>query len=161
MGDGVALFHADHNNLLSGTDMTVANISAAIEAMKKQYDVSGKRRLNIRPRFFIAPVAKEGAAEQFFKTNLIGGQTNQPNLENPYAGNYFTRVYEPRLDDDSASVFYLAGPKRKTVMVFFLNQVRAPYLETRQGWNVDGVEYKVRLDAGAKAVDWRGLTKNS
>lgn len=161
MGDGVALFHDDHNNLLSGTDMTVANISAAIEAMKKQYDVSGKRRLNIRPRYFIAPVAKEGAAEQFFKTNLIGGKSDQPNLENPYAGNYFTRVYEPRLDDDSASVFYLAGPKRKTVMVFFLNQVRAPYLETRQGWNVDGVEYKVRLDAGAKAVDWRGLTKNS
>jgi hypothetical protein len=26
---------------------------------------------------------------------------------------------------------------------------------------MDGVEYKVRIDAGAKAMDWRGLYKNA
>ena len=32
--------------------------------------------------------------------------------------------------------------------------------ETRNGFDVDGVEIKCRLDFGAKAIDWRGLYKN-
>ena len=34
------------------------------------------------------------------------------------------------------------------------------YIETRNGFDVDGVEIKCRLDFGAKAIDWRGLYKN-
>ena len=34
-------------------------------------------------------------------------------------------------------------------------------MEMQAGWTVDGVEYKVRIDAGAKAMDWRGLYKNA
>jgi len=44
--------------------------------------------------------------------------------------------------------------------VFFLNGVQTPYLEQQQSWNADGVEFKVRIDAGAKAMDWRGLYLN-
>jgi peptidoglycan hydrolase-like amidase len=80
--------------------------------------------------------------------------------QNPYAGSYFTRVYKARLDDSSITAYYFAGPKGKTVNVFFLNGVQRPYLEVQEGWKVDGVEYKVRIDCGAKAVDWRGLVKN-
>jgi hypothetical protein len=164
MGDGTALFHADHNNLLTDAAPTnVSALSAAISAMKLQKDISQKRRLNIRPRFFLAPVTLEGSCEQFFtSTGLVytgsTDATKAPN--NPYAGNYFTRVYEPRLDDDSTTAWYLLGPRGKTVVVFFLNGIRTPYLETREGWTVDGVEYKVRIDVGAKAVDWRAMAKN-
>ena len=35
------------------------------------------------------------------------------------------------------------------------------YIETRMGFDVDGVEIKARLDFGAKAIDWRGLFKNA
>ena len=34
------------------------------------------------------------------------------------------------------------------------------FIETRMGFDVDGVEIKARLDFGAKAIDWRGLYKN-
>ncbi len=80
--------------------------------------------------------------------------------KNLYAGNYFTRVYEPRLDDDDAAAWYGAARKGKTVVAFFLNGVEQPYLEQRQGWSVDGTEYKVRIECGAKAVDWKGLYFN-
>ena len=80
---------------------------------------------------------------------------------NPYAGTYFTRVYEARLDDDSATAYYFAAAKGKTVKVFFLNGIQTPFMETKAGWTVDGVEYKVRIDAGAKAMDWKGLVKNA
>ena len=33
-------------------------------------------------------------------------------------------------------------------------------LETRMGFDVDGIEIRARLDFGAKAIDWRGLYKN-
>jgi hypothetical protein len=34
------------------------------------------------------------------------------------------------------------------------------YLESRVGFDVDGVELKARLDFAAKAIDWRGLWRN-
>jgi hypothetical protein len=160
MGDNIALFHADHVNLASsGGAPAIITIGAAVQAMKLQKDIGGKRRLNIRPKFFIAPVAHETSGEQLFKSQLEGLQA-KPNLINPYSGSYFIRVYEPRLDDDSSSAWYIAADKGKTVIVYFLNGVQKPYLETKQGWSVDGVEYKVRIDAGAKAMDWRGMYKN-
>jgi len=165
MGDGVALFHtATHGNLAgSGAAVAVDPLAAGIKAMKTQKDLQGKRRLNIRPAYFIAPAAIEGIAEQFFRTNDLDatGSTDAVKATaNPYAGNYFSRVYEPRLDDDSATAWYLAARKGKTVKLFFLNGVQRPYLESQNGWNVDGVEMKVRIDCGAKAMDWRGLYKN-
>jgi len=160
MGDGKALFHEDHKNLAgTGGSISVANIATGIAAMRKQKDILGLRSLNIRPQFFLAPVALEGSSEQFFLSALEGTQA-APGKANPYAGNYFSRVYDPRLDDDDQNAWYLVGPKGKTVTVFFLNGNQSPYLESREGFNVDGVEYKVRIDCGAKAVDWRAVYKN-
>lgn len=161
MGDGIALFDADHGNLAGSAGVpAIATLGAGVAAMKIQKDIGGKRRLNIRPRFLVAPVALEVSTEQILKSSLEGTQA-KPNLINPYSGNYFTRVYEPRLDDDSPKAWYLAGPKGKTIKVFFLNGNQKPYMETRNGWDVDGVEYKVRMDCGAKAVDWRAIYKNA
>ena len=161
MGDGKALFHADHKNL--GTAGVISEITMAqmIKLMKLQKDIGGKRRLNIQPRYLLAPVALEGSAEVFFGSNQFAGTDEGATRSNPYAGSRFERVYEPRLDDDSATAFYLLGDKNKTVKVFFLNGQQLPYLETRQGWTQDGVEYKVRGDAGAKAIDWKAMGKNA
>lgn len=161
MADGVALFYSTHGNLASsGGAPGVSTLAAGIAAMKKQKDIAGKRRLNIKPQFFIAPVALEGACEQLFLSNLEGTQA-KPGQVNPYTGNYFARAYDPRLDDSSTTAWYLAGPKGKTVTVFFLGGNQAPYMEELKTWNADGVEYKVRIDAAAKAVDWRALYKNA
>lgn len=165
MGDGLALFIAAHGNMVTGLPNTVAILAAAITLMKKQKDIGGKQRLNIRPQYFIAPVALEGVMEQFFNSGQVGGATatdaGRAMLGNPYAGSVFTRAYDARLDDTSAVQWYMAGPKGRTVNVYFLNGVETPYLEMKLGWSVDGIEYKVRLDAVAKAVDWRGLVYSS
>lgn len=163
MGDGVALFHATHGNLGSAGVPSETTIAEMIKLMKLQKDIAGKRRLNIRAQFFIAPATLEGSAEVFFTSNQFtgGSGTADSSRTNPYAGNRFTRVYEPRLDDASTTAWYVAGSKGKTVKVFFLNGVQTPYMETREGWTVDGVECKVRIDAGAKAVDWKAMGKNA
>lgn len=168
LNDAIALFHASHANLAgSGAAPGVATIAAAILAMGTQKDLQALRRLDIRPQFFIAPKALEGVSEVFFRSNNFSDSNTiatdsslASTRVNPYAGSYFSRVYDARLDDDSATAWYLAGPKGKTVKVFFLNGQQAPYLETKPGFYTDGLEFKVRIDAAATALDYRGLYKN-
>lgn len=160
MGDGIALFDAAHANVATASAPAVAALAEGIKLMKLQKDPGGKKVLNWRPEFFLAPVSLEGAAEQFFHTELIGGAENQPNLRNPYQGSYFSRIYEPRLDDFDENAWYLLAHKGLTVVVYFLDGNQKPYMEEKAGWNVDGVEYKIRIDAGAMAMDWRGSVAN-
>jgi hypothetical protein len=161
MGDGTALFHADHGNLGTGGAISETTVAEMIKLMGVQKDVNGKRRLNINPRYLIAPKALEGSAEIFFNSSMFVGANVAATRANPYAGTRFERVYDSRLDDDDTAAWYVAAMKGKTVKVFFLNGNRTPYLETKQGWSIDGVEFKTRIDAGAKAVDWRGLGLNA
>lgn len=172
MGDGHAIFDSTYhsNDAISGYKSApgTANIAEAIRAMKSHKDIAGKRRLNIRPQYFLAPVSLEGSAEVFFRSerfsdsNTVATDSSLAATRvNPYAGSYFTRVYEPRLDDDSTTAWYLAGPKGKTVKVMFLNGQRGPILEmTQPGFSVEGFEYAVVIDVGAYATDYRGLYRN-
>jgi hypothetical protein len=172
MGDKKDLFCTHHGNLqpaaaFSFTDFeaTLTALSLMVQAMKRQTDLSGKRRLNIIPKFLVVPVALELAARRFLKQTetplSVDTAANKANGggANPYAG-AFELVSDPRLDDVSETAFYMAAEKGKTVKLFFLNGIKEPYLEQQQGWNVDGTSYKVRIDVGAKAMDWRGFQKN-
>lgn len=159
MGDGTALFHANHSNVGTAGVIGTTTMAEAIKLMALQKDIGGKRRLNIAPKYLITSPALAQAAQTFFGSSMIGTQA-LPNQVNIYAG-LVELVFEPRLFDDSATAWYLAGDKGKTVNMYFLNGNQSPYMETKQGWSVDGVEYKVRIDAGAKAIDWKSLFKNA
>ena len=76
------------------------------------------------------------------------------------------------LDADRASrgstppaqtAWYLAANPTQidTIEYAYLEGQQGAYIETRNGFDVDGVEIKCRLDFGAKAIDWRGLYKNA
>lgn len=160
LSDGIDLFHADHSNLGTPGAVSELAIGEGIKLMGLQKDLLEERRLNIRPQYFIAPVALEGAAEIFFLSNQFSLDDKGSTRTNPYGGNRFTRVYDARLDDHSSTTWYLAGPKGKTVRIFFLKGHEKPTVETQDGWLADGIEFKVRLDAAAKAVDYRALVKN-
>ena len=45
--------------------------------------------------------------------------------------------------------------------VAFLEGQTGPYLETKDGWNSDGAEMKVRFDYGVAAIDFRGAVTNA
>lgn len=172
MGDGVAIFHAvSHaNDAASGFRAApgIVNIGEGIRAMGVQKDLKGLRHLNIRPEFLIGPKAIEGATEVFFASDKFADSNTvatdsslAATRANPYAGKYFTRVYEARLDTNSTAYWYLAGPKGKTVKVVFLNGIQAPLMEMRQpGFTIEGFEYVVSIDAGAYMTDYRGIYRN-
>jgi len=167
MGDGVDLFHSNHGNIQasSGANVSVDKLNEGVLKMAEQKDIGGKKRLGIVPRFLLAPVAKRGIFEQFFATELIGGVSNSPNIVNTWfkAGG-LTVIYDHNLDDSGTNgkkAWYLAADKGRTVKVYFLNGVQTPYLESRDGWTVDGTEWKVRIDAAAAVTDYRGLYRNA
>jgi hypothetical protein len=163
LADTVALFHSSsHKNTGTAGAISVDTLNEAELKMSQHKDVGGKKRLGISPKFLLAPMALKGHVRQFFATQLIGGESNQPNLYNPwFQGGGLTAIFEHALDDDDVKQWYLAADKGRTVKVYFMNGVQSPYLETRDGWSVDGTEWKVRIDAAAAAVDYRGLFRNA
>lgn len=173
MGDSIAIFSQAStrlNDAGSGYQSApgIANIGEGIRAMGMQKDIAGKRRLNIRPQYFLAPKSLEGVSEVFFKSDKFSDNstvatdsTFASTRVNPYGGSYFTRVYEPRLDDDSTTAWYLMGPKGRTVKVVFRNGQEAPTLEMHpSGFSIEGLEYCVSIDVGAYATDFRGMYRN-
>ena len=158
-----ALFDSAHHNLFTGKGgaPTVENLGAVVTGMELQQDSFG-RVVTIQPRFFIAPIALKTTCESFFNTQITGGPVvgtqAQPLVHNPYGGEFFRRIYDRRLDLDAATTWYLAAA-RSTVKVFFLGGVQAPYIESRDNFDTDGFETKVRMDVGAKALRWITLAK--
>ncbi|WP_412049486.1 prohead protease/major capsid protein fusion protein [Hoeflea sp. Naph1] len=160
MADGNALFHTTHKNLAgTGAALAVEAVGAARAAMAKQTGLDKKTVLNVRPAFLIVPASLELKAEQLVAQNLVPAATSSVV---PQSIRTLAPISEPRLDAASETAWYLAASPNQidTIEYAYLEGQQGAYIETRNGFDVDGVEIKCRLDFGAKAIDWRGLYKN-
>lgn len=158
LSDSVALFHSTHGNLTgTGTAIDVTSLGTARALMRKQKTPQGVV-MNIRPRFLIVPGAKETLAEQFVSDNYVASESSKINT----ISTTLTVVAEARLDDNSTTAWYLAADPSMidTIEYCYLEGQQGAYLETRQGFEIDGMEIKVRSDFAAKAIDYRGIYKN-
>jgi len=161
MADGTALFATGHNNLAgTAAAITVDSLGKARAAMRKQKALQGKATLNIVPKFLIIPAQLELAAMQVIRSAF------DPALASGVAYNPFTEltpIVDATLDESSLTSWFLAADPGQidTVEVAFLNGQRTPYQEQRIGFDVDGLEMKVRIDVGCKALDYRGVYKNA
>ncbi|MJC99070.1 peptidase S14, partial [Salmonella enterica subsp. enterica] len=158
--DGVALFDkAKHANALDGAVMDVVSLDKARQLMRLQKE--GERHLNIRPAFVLVPTVMESVANQVIKSVSVKGADINAGIINPVK-DFATVIAEPRLDDASQTTFYLTAAKGSdTIEVAYLNGVDKPYIDQQEGFTVDGVTTKVRIDAGVAPVDYRGLVKCS
>ncbi|HBB6657647.1 TPA: Clp protease ClpP [Salmonella enterica] len=156
--DNVSLFDkTKHANVLEGAAMDVASLDKARQLMRLQKE--GDRHLNIRPAFVLVPTAMESVANQVIRSASVKGADINAGIINPVK-DFATVIAEPRLDDNSQSTFYLAAAKGSdTIEVAYLNGVDTPYIDQMEGFSVDGVTTKVRIDAGVAPVDHRGLVK--
>lgn len=164
MSDNKALFHADHKNLqtAAGSALSIDSLSKGKTQMATQKTDAkdGKgRTLNIRPAFWLGPVALEDKAKQLIRSASVPGADVNSGIDNPIR-NFVEVIGEPRLDDASATAWYLAAGKgRDTIEVAYLDGQKMPFMEQQQGFSVDGVVTKVRIDAGVAPLDYRGLQK--
>lgn len=157
--DGKALFHADHGN----TDETAQPMAPGIlgelrRKMRLQKDAAGDS-LNIAPAFVIVPAGLETAAIQVLHSASLPGAEFNSGIINP-VNQMGELIVESRLDSAPVPYWYVAAEQGSdTVEVAYLDGVDTPYLEQQEGWTVDGVSFKVRIDAGVAPLDYRGLAR--
>ncbi len=163
--DSTTVFHANHGNLAaSGATISVTTLAAAVQAMRLQKGVDKTTPIDIDPKYLVVPAAQEALGLQ-----AIAALTpNMVSNVNPYSGK-FELVVDPRLDASSTTAWYVtSGPEIVDGIEFaFLDGASpdgfggpGPELLMKQGWDVDGVEFKVRLEFGAGFLDYRGWYKN-
>lgn len=157
MGDGQQLFSAAHGNLQTDGDViSITSLGRARATMGVQTSLDGDF-LNLAPVWLIVPVALQTLAEQFVAvvTPQAAGNVN------PFQ-NRLQVIAEPRLDANSTQAWYLAASAQQIdiVELAYLDGMEGPAVESRVGFDVDGLEVKARLDVAAKAIDWRGLHKD-
>jgi len=165
MSDGVALFHANHKNLLTSGALSTAAIDAMAVAMGLQTDGdSNATALNIPLAYIICPLALRGLANTVRTSQYRVGDadTKMANTAPNIVKETFEVIADARLDKVSSTNWYgAANPAQfDTIEVTYLDGIETPYIEQQQGFTTDGAVFKVRIDAGVKALDFRTLAKN-
>lgn len=164
MQDGLALFHATHGNL--ATTSTLLDEEALAKGrllMRKQRSVGGGA-LNITPKYLLVPAEFEGQAEKILAASSIHVSAGLENAT-PEWIRRLTLVVESRLPDDAA---YLVADNNQVDTVELatleddgpaIGQHVGPYVTEEDGFDRDTKKFKVRLVAGARFLDWRGVVK--
>lgn len=154
--DGKAIFVAEHGNLAgSGGAINTTTLGAARAAMRKQQSKAGAF-LNVEPRYLVVGPDKELEAFQFTSSNYVPAKNADINdsrntsliviVDARITGNQWYLYTEPGLVD--------------TFEYAYLEGEQGVFTETREGFEVDGVEIKARLVFGAAWIDYRGAYKN-
>lgn len=150
MSDGKGVFHADHGNLTAPYgDLGKATLGDARLAMRKQKGLSGEL-IEVTPRFVLVPAELETHAEQ----ELAKIAATKTGDHNPFEN--LTLLTDARLTNEE-QWYVAADPAMIDGLEYaYLEGAPGPQIETRQGFEVDGVQMKVRLDFGSGWVDCRG-----
>lgn len=159
--DGKTLFHADHGNLATaGAAPSEVSWQAGVKAMREQAETtsdSKKVPLNIRPKFFLS------GAHEFVAQQLLTSTGSLENGKSAAVANTVKGLVIPITDAriSGNQWFFAADPNAfDTIEVTYLDGVQEPVVESQDGWNIDGTELKVRLDAGVNPLSFMGLYKN-
>ncbi|WP_431282717.1 hypothetical protein ACQW02_25470 [Humitalea sp. 24SJ18S-53] len=155
--DGVALFHATHNNL-SVAALSAVSYAAVRLAMTKQTEFGSTEALGIGPKYLWLPPELEETASNLFRRNTNLDQTFVQTL----TPTIIPVWYWTDINDWAVSVDPLDIP---TVEVGFLDGEEEPALLVQDNPSVgslftnDTITYKIRHIYGGTALDWRGVSK--
>ncbi|MGV8987809.1 MAG: head maturation protease, ClpP-related [Cypionkella sp.] len=161
--DGVALFHASHNNLQgTGAVISAATVGYGRKKMWEQRALGTKDTddfIQISPNRLIVPPALELAALQFTALTVpaLDSSTNpfKSTLEVSVVPNIGAQVA-----NGSDTAWYLISSDYPPVSVAYLDGYAAPSITTAEGMNPDVVTMNARHIFGAANTEWCGAFKN-
>jgi ATP-dependent protease ClpP protease subunit len=158
--DGDTLFHANHANITTGAALSMLAIDADRVAMGSQLDVGGNDFLQLAPAVLLVPIGLGGTARTINEAVYDPDTANKLQKPNQVRGLFRDVVDTPRLSGTRRYLF--ADPSEAPVLeVAFLDGNDQPFLESEQGFDVDGSRWKVRLDYGIAGIDYRGAVTNA
>lgn len=157
--DSNPFFHSARKNVGTGAALTMVSIDSDRAVMAAQTDPSGNEILDLRPAVLLVPVGYEGQAKSINEAQYdpdAVGKIAKPNI---VRGLFRDVIGTARLTGKRYYMF--ADPNIAPAFeVAFLDGVEEPFLESKDGFRIDGVEWKVRLDYGTKEIDPRGAVTN-
>lgn len=158
LADGIALFHSSHGNLGTNGAISITTLTEALKLMRLQKGLDGVTVIDATPKYLVVPAALEVVARQYV------AQINATKASdvNPFTADLDV-VVDPRLDASSATAWYLSAEPGviDTIEYSYLEGAEGPEIDTRAGFDIEGIEMKVRLDFGCGVLDHRGLFKNA
>lgn len=160
MADSVALFHANHGNLAgTAAALTEASLNLAVIAFMSQTSESGDY-LGVAPKYLLVSPKFAMMAKKLITAITPDSATNI----NAFAGQ-FEVIVEPRLlaANTGLSWFLAADPREMDTIERGVLEADGGgvFLEEIEDKARDGMWWKARYCAAAKAIDYRGLYKNA
>ncbi len=138
----------------------VVGLDADRVLMASQTDVGGNDFLDLHPDVLLVPKALGGTARVINGAQYDPDAANKLQRPNAVAGLFSDIVDSARLSGTRRYLF--ANPSEAPVLeVVFLDGNDMPYVESEDGFSVDGTRWKVRLDFGVGAIDYRGAVTNA
>ena len=153
--DGKALFDTSHKNTITNAVLDLANIDKGIQLMNGFVNARGEP-LAIEPEFMLLPTSMYTRGLQLIKSASVEGADANSGIINPLR-DIVTPVKSARLQAADEKSWYLIN--KEAIEVSYLDGIDTPYMEQQNGFTVDGVSTKVRIDAGVNVIDYRGIVK--
>ncbi|MFH1342841.1 MAG: prohead protease/major capsid protein fusion protein [Pseudomonadota bacterium] len=156
LDDGDPLYTtARGNKASSASAIDETNLGLARKAFREFKGLDGKTPLGIAPKHMLVGPAKETEAEKML-TAITAQDTAKVN---PFGGKIELHV-EPRISGNSWRLF--ANPSDVAAISYaYLDGLEGPEMFMREGFEVDGTQFKCRLDFGCGAEEWRGTYLNA
>lgn len=127
-------------------------LSNAVKALRLQKDVGGGL-VAAEPGALLVPAALETMARQLASEfSAATAQDVQPYRLNVHV--------EPRLDAIDATAWYLVASNQTSLEYGYLDGAQGVQIDQRDGFDVDGVEFRARLDFGCGWVSALGWVKS-
>ncbi|MDH4447240.1 MAG: hypothetical protein QE488_06340 [Acidovorax sp.] len=150
--DGDDLFDAARSTAIT-KKLTLVGLGEAVKALRAQKDIDGGLILQ-EPATIVVPSALEMTARQLV-ASFVAAKAGDVQ---PYT---LGVVVEPRLDAASAAAWYLVAGNQTALEYGYLDGEQGVQITQREGFEVDGMQLKARLDFGCGWVAPIGWVKSS
>lgn len=157
LGDGKALFHADHKNIASTAGApTETTLSAMRTMMTRQVDAQGEK-IRVMPRHIIVPVELQDAATKLMVSSATLEANKNSGVKNVYERAYNV-ISDPAIENTFA--WYLLANKAINLGVLAGTGGR-PIVEMVKESSIDGLEYAALIDFSIYASRYQYSAKNA
>jgi len=160
MADGKTLFHADHNNILTGSALDGTAYDGMRVAMQLQKDGAGEL-IALNPSILLVHTVNEAKAKMYNTSTYDLDQTGKTMfMPNKALGIYEDIVGSPRFALTNGAISFADPDVEPVLQVSFLDGQQTPDFERYEEFRTDGVNFKIRSIFGVGAVGWRGAMLN-
>ncbi|AUS02257.1 hypothetical protein NVP2096O_22 [Vibrio phage 2.096.O._10N.286.48.B5] len=158
MHDGKALYHADHNNLLTGAASALDKTSLSnMRKLGRKMKTLDGNFMNIMWNMLVVPDELETTAEDLLINSIIA---NTSQNANSFQGKYGF-IVEPRLAQVSETAWLAFTNMLPAFEYAYLSGQEGVMTEVTQSTDVDGLSILARLDFGAGYADERGTARSN